>query len=238
MRPSKRIFCIIFLFFSPSILALAIRSFVAMPIEQGGIVFRAQDFINTKTDMNNVVGDIGYGIANKHAIFLRYPEMINAVSGMPTQDVSLLYRYTFLQKDNTNTTFRIALLSGGFVPTNSGSDGGLKGGFVTSYFKGRNEFDGDVLYDGAFGSAKNYGNYDLSWQYRIYPAKYSEWGLGSSVNTVLEYTGQWMEKANMAHQATLGLQWVMPQLILEGGLIKDLNQSYANIVFIGLRVHI
>jgi hypothetical protein len=55
---------------------------------------------------------------------------------------------------------------------------------------------------------KDRGRYDVSWQYRLAPAKRPDWGIASEINSVLEINGRWQENNSPTHQLTAGEQWL------------------------------
>jgi len=60
------------------------------------------------------------------------------------------------------------------------------------------------------GSGRHLGyrffRYDISWQYRLTPAEFPEWGLSSEWDLVLELGGRYRQIQSTVHQATGGLQ--------------------------------
>jgi hypothetical protein len=153
-------------------------------------------------------------------------------------DISVLYRYTAWQKDFSEGTYRLGLLGGGLIPTNNASNGGAQGGAVATFYKGRHELDLDALWRQGFGKSPNRAQYDASYQFRLSPAEYPETGLTSQWNAVVEYNGRWQQTQQLIHQATLGLQWVHPSWVLEGGIVHDLNANHDNQLLLSVRYHL
>lgn len=221
-----------------SAFALGIRTFVAVPVAEGDWVFRALNINNFDARSNQMAFSGVYGFTNKHTIFITQPIRIHPRGANRTGDLSLLYRYTAYQSDRENGTLRLGLLGGGLIATSSNSDGGIQAGTVLTYFHNRSQIDTDVLYKLGLGISPDTARYDISWQYRIYPAKYDDDGdLKYSWNTVLEYNGRWAQSSNLVHQLTAGLQWVSSQLILEAGVVQDLNALHHTSLITSIRLH-
>ena len=216
--------------------ALALRSFVAMPINKNGLVLRGINAINLNNGTNNLNGEAGYGLTAKQTIFAT---LIKPGLGQARGDLSLFDRIIVWQQDQKEGTNRFGLLIGPVVPMNDNTDGGVQGGGVASFYYMRNEVDIDAIWSQGFGRSPNTAQYDISWQYRIYPAVYPEWGLGSSVNTVLEFNGSYKESNATVQEATAGLQWVNPTWIVEGGFIRDIaNGPHQTTLMLSVRAHI
>ena len=64
--------------------------------------------------------------------------------------------------------------------------------------------------------------------YTRYP---SQW------NTVLELGGRWTAGNTVTHQFTVGLQWVHPRWVLEGGITQDLNEADDTRFILSTRFH-
>jgi len=217
---------------------MALRSFVALPLEQGGIVLRLQDLETLNRDNNVAIANFAYGIAGRHTLLLGMPYRLSPSDSNRSGDVSVLYRYTAWQKDFAEGTYRLGLLGGGLIPTNGMSDGGVQFGAVATFYRGRHELDVDGLLAQGFGKSPDTGRYDLSYQFRLYPAEYAETGLAPQWDTILEYNGRWQQGSPIIHQATMGLQWIHASWVLEGGLIKDLNTPHDTKLIMSARIHI
>jgi len=94
-----------------------------------------------------------------------------------------------------------------------------------------------VLYQAGLDQRKDSGRYDLSWQYRLAPAVYPDWGIATEWNSVLEFNGRWQENIKITHQVTAGLQWIHPSWVLEGGIVKDINNNHETHILISTRIH-
>ncbi len=216
---------------------MGLRSFVALPIEQGGMVFRLQNLESLDDNKNIAIANFAYGITGKQTLLFGMPYRLSPSGSNRSGDVSVLYRYTAWQKDFAEGTYRLGLLGGGLIPTNNTSDGGAQGGAVATFYKGRHELDFDALWGQGFGKSLNRAQYDASYQFRLSPAEYPESGLPSQWNAVIEYNGRWQQTQQLIHQATLGLQWVHPTWVLEGGIIHDLNAKHDNQLLLSIRYH-
>ncbi len=218
--------------------AMGLRAFVALPVDKGGTVARMQLLRNDDTDVDVGVLNLAYGIGARQALLLGLPyRLAPAGGGRRFGDLGLLYRYIVRQSDNPDGTMRIGLLAGASVPTNGDRDPGGQVGVVGTWYRGRHELDADLLWQPGFGNRGDAARYDLSWQYRLSPAEYPEWGSGNEWNGVVELNGRWNEAGVVTHQLTLGLQWIHPRWVLEGGVYRDLNGPKQTHFLLSARVH-
>lgn len=218
--------------------AMGTRTFVALPIEQGGMVFRLQDLETLNNNNNIAIGNFAYGITGKQTLLFGFPYRLSPSGPNRSGDVSVLYRYTAWQKDFADGTYRFGLLGGGLIPTNSNSNGGVQGGGVATFYKGRHELDVDALWDQGFRRSSNRAQYDVAYQYRLTPAEYPETGLVSQWKIDVEYNGRWQQNQQLIHQATVGLQWVHAMWVLEGGVIQDINGPHDTQFIVSARIHV
>jgi hypothetical protein len=211
--------------------------FVALPVEKGGSVLRFQNIYASQSEVDLFVTSFAYGIDAKQTLLLGMPYRLKPSRGERQGDISLLYRYILLQDDSFEGTSRFALLAGAIIPTASERDYAAQAGFVYTYFRDRHEIDVDIVYKKGFDARLDTGNYDLSWQYRVMPDVRDDWGITQELNTVVELNGRWIEGRKITHQATLGLQWIHADWVLEGGYIKDLNNAKEERYLLSVRVH-
>ncbi len=216
---------------------MGLRTFVALPLEQGGMVLRLQYLEALDKNQKIVIANFAYGITGKQTLLFGMPYRLSPGGSNRTGDVSVLYRYTALQKDFAEGTYRLGLLGGALIPTHSASDGGAQGGAVATFYHGRHELDLDALWGQGFGRSPDRAQYDASYQFRLTPAEYPESGLTSQWNAVIEYNGRWKKTQQLIHQATLGLQWVHPSWVLEGGIVQDLNADHDTQLLVSIRYH-
>ncbi len=204
---------------------MGLRSFVALPVNKGGLVTRLvlDEVPETKND--KLTANLAYGFDNKQAFFLASPYRISDGKDDRLGDIGLLYRNLVWQDINSGIkSSRLGILLGGVAPTDSDRDPKASAGFVYTYVNDKHEFDADALWQQGIDDAKNELRYDLSYQYRLFPKEYPEWGLSTLVNTVVEFAGRGVEGNTVVQQLTGGLQWVVtPRWVLEGGLTQDLN---------------
>ena len=219
---------------------MGIRSFVALPLEQGGMLFRLQDFGTFDGNKNTAIGNFTYGITGKQTLFFGLPYRLSPSSGNRSGDLSVLYRYTAWQKDFAKGTYRLGLLGGGLIPTNNSSNGGAQAGAVATFYKGRHELDLDALWGQGFGKSPDRGQYDIAYQYRLTPAEYPESELSSEWDVDVEYNGRWKQTQTqtLIHQATVGLQWIHPTWVLEGGVIQGINGLHDTQFIMSTRIHV
>jgi hypothetical protein len=217
--------------------SMAIRSFVALPIDQHGYVVRFSFEHLTGTDMGTFITSAAYGLAIDKALLIGIPYQVSPNDKDGFGDVSVLYRHTVLQDDFFSGTSRFALLAGAIVPTDSNRDPAVQAGFVYTFFKNRHEFDIDALYQAGIENRPDSGRYDISWQYRLLPTVYPDWGISPEFNVVTELNGRWSEGNEVTHQVTLGLQFVNSRWVIEGGVIKNLNNNEDLSVILSTRFH-
>ncbi len=238
MQKLKWMLCILLILLSTNAFAMGLRSFVALPLEQGGMVFRLQNLETFNSNKNVAIANFAYGITGKQTLFFGIPYRLSPSGANRSGDLSVLYRYTAWQKDFKGGTYRLGLLGGGVIQTTNRSNGGAQGGAVATFYKGRLELDVDALWEQGFGQSLNRSQYDVSYQFRLSPAEYPESGLTSQWNAVLEYNGRWQQNQTLIHQATIGLQWIHPTWILEGGVIQDINGPHDTQFIISTRIHV
>ena len=217
---------------------MGLRSFVALPINKGGVVTRFVVDEIPETNNDQLTSNFAYGIDGKQTLFIAAPYRISSGKGDRLGDIDLLYRNILWQDIDSINPTRSGLLLGAVAPTDSDRDPKASAGFVITHVNNRHEVDIDALWQQGIDDALNTLRYDLSWQYRIYPKEYPEWGLSSVVNTVLEYSGRGVEGNTVVQQITSGFQWVVtPRWVLEGGVTQDLNGPDDTNYIISTRFH-
>ncbi len=218
--------------------AMGLRSLVALPVEQGGNVVRSQWVRNTDTGVEQLSLGLAHGLSGHQTLLLGLPYRLSPGGPDRTGDVSLLYRHTVWQQDRLGGTRRLALLGGALVPTHGGGDPRLQAGVVATFFGRRSETDLDLVWQDGRGNSPTRVRYDLAWQYRLSPASHSGWSEDASEWDIdLELGGRHAGGAGTTHQATVGLQWIHSSWVLEGGLVKDLNQQKQRQVLMSVRIH-
>lgn len=217
--------------------AMGLRSFVALPVEKGGTVMRFVAIHNKGTDTDVLKTGAAIGLTHKQTILLGLPYRLKPGGRNRTGDLSLLYRHILSQQDSPGGTKRLALLAGAIVPSDSQRDAGLQLGIVATTYQGRNSWDLDFLYKAGLEQRKDRAQYDISWQYRVRPAEYPDWGVGTEWDIVAELNGRWQENQNTTHQFTLGIQHIAQRWVLEGGIVQDLNNAEHTQFLISTRIH-
>ena len=204
--------------------AMGLRSFVALPINQGGVVTRLVVDEVPETNNDQLITNIAYGLDGKQTFFVVAPYRLSSGKGDRLGDIGFLYRNMLWQDIETSQSTRLGLLVGAVAPTDDDRDPKISTGFFITHYNDRHELDIDALWQQGIDDAPNMLRYDISWQYRISPAEYPEWGLSSLWNTVIEFAGRGVEGSTVTQQFAAGLQWVVtPRWALEGGIIQDLN---------------
>jgi len=217
--------------------AMGLRSFVALPLEKGGIVLRLFDEHNLDRDVNVLTTNLAYGISGKQTLFLGLPYRLSPAGPDRLSDLNVLYRHIVWQVDDEIGTSRLGLLGGVVVPTDSDRDLRMQAGVVATFFRRRYEWDLDALWVQGTGNAPDAARYDISWQYRLTPATYPEWGAATEWDGVLELNGRWVEGNTLVHQFTSGLQWIHRRWVLEGGVVQDLNGPADTRLVLSMRIH-
>jgi hypothetical protein len=222
---------------STGVSAMGLRSFVALPLEKGGVVLRLIDTHNLDQNTNVLTTNIAYGISGTQSLFLALPYRISPTGGNRLNDLSLLYRHIVWQVDDEEGTSRLGLLGGLVVPTAGDRDARIQAGAVATFYRRRHEWDLDMLWLQGTGDSGNAARYDISWQYRVTPSKYPDWGPATEWDVVLELNGRWIEGNALIHQLTGGLQWIHRRWVLEGGIVQDLNGPQDTRIVLSTRVH-
>jgi len=207
----------------PTVQAMGLRSFVALPVDKGGKVVRLQYQRNTSTNTDVLTGNAAYGISGKQTLLFGLPYRVSPAGSDRTGDLSALYRHIVWQDDTAEGTRRLGLLGGVVIPTDSDRDARLQAGAVATFYKGRTEWDIDALWIQGLDDTSNQARYDIAWQYRLSPAVYPDWGIEPEWALDLELGGRWDEGNTMVHQATVGLQSIHRQWVFEAGVVQDLN---------------
>ena len=237
MLKNKLFIAVLFFGFGSNLFAMGLRSFVALPIEEGGSVLRFQNIYVNNADVDLFVTSFAYGIDARQTLLVGMPYRLSPGGDDRRGDVSLLYRYMLLQDDSFEGTKRFAILAGAVIPTESGRDHAVQGGFVYTYFKDRQEFDVDMLYRKGLDARPDSAGYDISWQYRLLPDVRDDWGITQELNSVVEFNGRWLEGNTITQQVTVGLQWIHATWVLEGGVVKDLNNEKDEQFLLSVRFH-
>lgn len=216
---------------------MGLRSFVALPVDKGGKVVRAQYQRNMDTDTDVLVSNFAYGLSGKQTLLFSLPYRLSPGGLDQTGDLSALYRHIVWQEDAAAGTQRLGLLGGIVIPTDSGRDERLQAGAVVTFYQVRTEWDLDALWIEGLDDATNKARYDIAWQYRLSPAVYPEWGIGHEWHIDLELGGRWDEGNTMVHQATIGLQSIHRQWVFEGGVVQNINGPDETKLILSTRYH-
>ena len=225
------------LFISTQVQAMGIRSFVALPVEQGGAVVRLLDEHNGNTDDNVLTASLAYGLSGRQTLFAAMPYRLSSGVGDRLGDISLLYRHIVWQVDNMQGTSRLGLLGGLVIPTDQERDAAVQAGAVATFYQQRHEWDIDALWIEGLGKREDRARYDIAWQYRLSPAQHPDWGIGSEWDIDVELGGRWQRGNTLLHQATLGLQYITRRRVLEGALVQDINGSHDSRFILSSRLH-
>ena len=220
-----------------AVTAMGLRSFVALPINKGGVVLRQQFLSNPGTGSRHAVFNLSWGLTGRDSLLLGLPFRLAPSGPDRTGDLAFLYRRTLWQFDQSHATSRVALLAGGVLSTDSTRDNAFQFGAVASFNRDRHSYDIDALFQHGSGSRSDSGRYDFSWQYRLTPSVYPEWGFTQEWFSVLELNGRWKQGQSIDHQITAGLQWVHHNWVLEGGVIRTINNTRQTQYLLSTRFH-
>ena len=214
-----------------------LRSLVALPLEPGGIIARFQVVGSSRPDNLLVSGTLLYGLTTRQTLIINVPyrDLESGDDGFGY--VTGLYRGIVYQHDEPNATRRIAVIAGVRVPTDSKLDAQISAGLVATTYKHRSEWDIDLVWMQGLRRGGNNARYDVSWQYRLTPSEYPEWGIPNEWQSVVELGGRYAEGSEMVHQLTVGALWVHPSWVLEAGVIQDLNGPDVRSFLLGIRKH-
>jgi hypothetical protein len=216
---------------------MGLRSFVALPVDKGGSVLRFLADYNFGSHTNVLNVSAAYGLSGQQTLLFGVPYRLSPSGNKRQGDFSALYRQILWTKDTAKGTDRFGFLGGFIYPTDSDQQGAAQAGFVFTHFKGRHEIDFNTLYQKGLYDRLDSGRYDLSWQYRISPNTLPELGISDEIYTVFELNGRWNEGNTISQQITTGLTWVRPKWILEGGIVKELNNQQDTHLVISTRFH-
>jgi len=216
---------------------MGLRSFVALPVDKGGAVVRLTYERVKSIDADTLTASAAYGIDEKRTLLVGIPYRLSPSGSNRQGDLSMLYRHIVWQKDSLSGTNRLGFLGGAIVPTNNNRDAAAQVGFVFTHFKNRNEIDVDVVFLAGIDNRPSSARYDLSWQHRIKPVEHPDWGIVPELNWVLELNGRWSEGQNTSHQMTVGMQWIHPRWVIEGGVAKDYQHGNGFKYLLSARIH-
>ncbi|QFU22161.1 hypothetical protein FM038_008345 [Shewanella eurypsychrophilus] len=217
--------------------SMGLRSFVALPVDKSGYVVRFSYEGSVDGGRDTFITSAAYGLSRNNALLIGIPYTLSSTDGSGVGDLSAIYRLTVLQDDFYAGTSRLALLAGALVPGTNARDPAVQAGFVYTHFKNRHEFDIDLLYQAGVAQRPDSGRYDISWQYRLSPSARPDWGIVSELNLVTELNGRWNEVDKLTHQLTLGLQWVNPRWVIEGGFIQNISNNNNSTIILSTRFH-
>lgn len=217
--------------------SMGLRSFVALPVEKEGVVIKLAFEHAKDSDTDILTTSMAYGLSSNQTLLFGLPYRISPEGNNRQGDISALYRHITWQQDSQSGTNRLGLLGGVIVPTEDDRDAAVQAGFVFTRVKNRHEIDIDALYQSGIDNRADSGRYDISWQYRLSPSEYPDWGIGQELNSVLELNGRWAEGNNVTHQLTVGLQWIHQKLVIEGGIVKDINNAEETRYILSTRFH-
>jgi len=214
-----------------------LRSLVALPLEPGGVVTRLQFVASSSPDNLTIAGTVLYGLTTRQTLIISVPYRDLEFGDDGFGYVTGLYRRLVYQHDEPNATRRIAVIGGLRAPTDGDLDPQISAGLVATLYKQRSEWDIDLVWMEGLGRSGDNARYDVSWQYRLTPSEYPEWGIPTEWQSVVELGGRYAEGSAMVHQLTVGALWVHPSWVLETGIIQDLNGPDEMSFLLGIRKH-
>ena len=204
--------------------AAGINTNVALPVREGGFVYRTQvRFISASDDPSPMNRDIEayvvpnvlvYGATSQTTLFGILPYIFKSVErdsgGLREEDrtngfgdLTFLLRQTVYARDAVQRTSRLGLIGGLEIPVgsedfSSHSTDFVLGGVYTLQ-TGRHEFDADLLYK-VNTEARDLDlgeelQYDLAYELRLFPWQWPERGTPSQLYAVIEANGRSIERA-------------------------------------------
>ena len=218
--------------------AMGLRSFVALPVDKGSAVVRLTFEREKDIDTNTLTASAAYGIDEKRTLLLGLPYRLSPAGNNRYGDLSVLYRQIIWREDSLSGTNRFGFLGGAIVPSDKNRDAAAQVGFVFTHFKYRNEIDADIVYQAGIDNRPSSARYDLSWQHRIRPVEYPDWGIVPELNWVIELNGRWNEGQRVVHEVTAGLQWIQSRWVIEGGIAKDIHHGNGLRYILSTRIHL
>lgn len=204
--------------------AAGINTNVALPVREGGYVFRTQiRFLGASGDPTLLDRDIEvfavpnvlvYGATARTTLFGIVPLLSRSVDFTQAGtrrsdntdgvgDLTFLVRQTVYARDRVQRTSRLGLLAGVEIPSgkdefSSHSTDYLLGGVYT-FQNGRHELDADLVYKiNTEGRDLELGDelqYDLAYEVRVSPWAWPERGTPSQIYLVLEANGRTINRA-------------------------------------------
>ncbi len=204
--------------------AAGINTNVALPVREGGYVYRTQlRFLSASDDPTLLDRDVDvyaipnvlvYGVTARTTLFGVLPYFSRSVDFTDTGlrqsdhtdgfgDLRFLVRQTVHARDAVQRTSRFGLLGGLEIPSgkedfSSHSTDYLLGGVYTLQ-DGRHELDADLIYKiNTEGRDLELGDelqYDLAYEVRVSPWEWPERGTPSQIYLVLEVNGKTSQKA-------------------------------------------
>ena len=204
--------------------AAGINTNVALPVREGGYVYRTQlrflsasddpTFLDRDVDTYAVPNVLVYGVTARTTLFGVLPYFSRSVdftdAGLRQSDhtdgfgdLRFLVRQTVYARDAVQRTSRFGLLGGLEIPSgkedfSSHSTDYLLGGVYTLQ-DGRHELDADLVYKiNTEGRDLELGDelqYDLAYEVRVSPWEWPERGTPSQIYLVLEVNGKTSQRA-------------------------------------------
>ena len=204
--------------------AAGINTNVALPVREGGYVYRTQvRFLGASDDPTSLDRDIDvfalqnvllYGATSRTTLFGILPYISRSVDFTQAGarqtddtdgfgDLTFLVRQTIYARDAVQRTSRLGLLGGLEIPSGkqefSSHSADFLLGSVYTLQDGRHELDADLLYKiNTEGRDLQLGSelqYDLAYEVRILPWDWPERGTPSQIYLVLEANGRTSRRA-------------------------------------------
>jgi hypothetical protein len=219
------------------VLATGVRSFIALPVEQGGQVLRVLAERDDGRDLSSFNLNAAYGITSGDTLLFGLP--LRWVDGGQGRDgpVSLLYRRTLWRRDQPSGTTRFASLIGVAIPVEGGGSSQVPIGAVFTHYRGRTQWDVDALWLPARGASAARGRYDIAWDYRIAPAVYPDWGQVGEWHLIAELSGRYQAGVGTRNRLLAAGRYVRRAWLLEFGVDREVGGGGWGAV-LGFRMHL
>ncbi len=204
--------------------AAGINTNVALPVREGGYVYRTQlrfhsasddpTILDRDIDVYAIANVLVYGVTARTTLFGILPYFSRSVdftdAGLRQSDdadgfgdLRFLLRQTVYARDAVQRTSRLGLLAGLEIPSGkeefSSHSTDYQLGAVYTLQDGRHELDADLIYKiNTEGRGRELGDelqYDLAYQLRVSPWEWPERGTPSQIYLVIEANGKTSQQA-------------------------------------------
>jgi hypothetical protein len=198
--------------------ATGVRSFVALPVEDGGVVVRALGGFQDDRALTTLGLSGAYGITAKDTLLVGLPLRSLAAGPDMHGPTSVLYRRTLWQRDAPEGTSRFASLVGLTVPVEGGQASQIQVGGVYTYYRDRTQWDVDAIWRPERSGMPASGRYDIAWDFRLSPAEYPDWAPVGEWHLIAELNGRYVEGIGTDNRLLAAGRYTRRSWLLEFGV--------------------